>query len=119
MRNERHRNHRANCRLGDDDILRNRIPALLAIGECDWSGNLVARQVLKLLQVYARLVGLARSLQRTRQSKLRRSVQWIDFQRLLKRLNGLGVIQLLAVERAEEVVRVWIGRIDLQYPQKI
>src|SRR6516164_9102751 len=59
-------------------------------------------------EMLARLVSLARALQRASHAELRRRVQWIDLQRLLKCRDGLRVILLLTVEGAEKVVGVRI-----------
>ena len=42
-------------------------------------------------------------------------MQRVDLQRLLKGLDGFGVLLLLAVKRAEKIVGVGIGGIDLQH----
>ena len=46
-------------------------------------------------------------------------MQRVDLQRLLKRINGLGIVLLLAIERAKKVIGVRIGGIDLQHFLKV
>ena len=86
---------------------------LLAVGQPDRRSNLGTRQVLKALEVLLRIRCVARTLQRARQRKLRRSVQRADFQCLLQHRNRLVVLLHLLIGGALKVIRVHVPGIEL------
>ena len=86
---------------------------LLSIAQPDGRGDLAAAEVLKNLEVLLGLRHSARPLQRPCQSELRRSVQVIDRQHLLKEADGLLVLLQILIADAFEVERIRIAGVEL------
>ena len=112
-RDKAHRNRRQRFLRRSHRLFHQRISSLVSVGQSDGRAQLVLRDVLEARQVFAGMGRVAGLLVGARNAEFGRSMQRIQFERMLEGVNRLRILLELRRRGAQKIPAVGVVRIDL------